>query len=342
MRKWVSFACMLLALQTAAASAENIKVSADYLYWTAEQTDMEFIRTGANSVDFPGIVLGTDKVHRAKYRWQSGFRVGIEQDQSCDFFRPGVFYTYFHTKGAKTVIASADSLGVFQGLPSLPPAFPGTVGAFPGFIPVAAFAESRVKLGLDYIDLNLVGSDYGTECVGFNWDFGFRGAYVKSDWRTRYLITVTNAVEDPVLAPEDARIRWKYSGAGIKLGLGGVFAFGSGFNLFQTVTGALLLGQQKDSVKAFIITPDDGLRGIADVQNRYARVVPIIQSQTGLAWTSGCECGWFVSASVAFEFQKWVNIGINRFYTTNLGARFKSSVTDVDFYGLTASVALEF
>lgn len=348
MRRIQFFIIALLAFfSNMKADAYEYILKGEYLYWKAQQRDVEFLRTATGTMtDFPGIIPGTDKIHEPTYSWKPGFRISLKYFPcGCGCFQPGISYTHYHTTGHKTACGVANSEGIFGAVSSLPPSVPPlTILVFPNGIPTIARGHSTLSLDFDYLDLDFFGDTKCCGCFSWNWDLGLRGAYIKSKWKTDYLVQLINLVprEDLPLAPQKVKIDWRYEAAGIKMNAGGAVDLGCGIRFYQEVTGALMLGRLKSLAESNIIPPDFGLVGICDIHNSRYKIVPVIQSETGIDWFYCLSCGYNLRVNVAFEYMKWFNLAENRYYTIPQGARFKDSCVDLDLYGLTAGATIMF
>lgn len=329
------------------AEGYEFLVTGEYLYWKAQERDVEFMRTARGSMmNFPGIIPGTDKVHEPTFGWNPGFRVGLKYFPcGCGCFQPGLTYTHYHTKGHKTACGGIpNAQGLFDAVPSLPPTVPPlTVLVYPDGIPRVARGHSTLSLDFDYLDLDLVGDTRCCGCFIWNWDFGLRGALIKSRWNTDYLIQVLTTVPGQIaLAPQKVKIDWRYEAAGIKIDAGGTFDIGCGIKFYQDITGALMLGRLRSLAEATISPPNASAVGICDIHNSRYKIVPVIQSETGIDWSCCLPCGYSLHVNVAFEYMKWFNIAENRYYTIPVGSRYKDSCVDLDIYGLTAGFTVVF
>lgn len=341
------FALLCFSSLSGKADESPFTISAEYLYWKAEQRSMDYMLTGLDSpVAFPGVASGTEKIHEPHYKWHSGFRVGIGYvfDECC-FLRPELEYTHFQTNGSSLAHAIPNSKGTYQGTPGLPPSIPPiTENFYPNGVPTVKDGHSKTRLFVDYLDLNLVGGDYCCCSFSWNWGFGARGVILKSNWHTDYLIQFSGLEVklNTVFGPEKAKIDWRYDAGGIKLDGGFAYEVGCGFRFYQQVVGALMLGKLKTTSKATITHPNLGTVDICDVHKSRFKVVPVIQSETGFEYSYNWDCCFVMRAKVAFEYMKWFQVGENKFYTLPQAARFKDTCVDIDLYGLTAGLAIDF
>lgn len=310
----------------------------EYLYWTAPQSDLEFARIGKGPQGFPGVVLGKDHIRRVTYDWASGFRVGASYANEYSYFRPELDYTRYHTDGSKSASAQLNAQGSFEGVPTLPPTVaPSSENFYINGVATIQHAHSRAKLNLDYIDLKLAGADHSSRSFVWNWGFGFRGAILKSEWHTKYNVQFNDG-----FGPQKTKIDWKYSGLGVLLDLCGRFNVGYGFSFYEEVTGSFMLGNLHTVSRSFITPPGIAKTGICDIHQSKYRVVPVIESQTGVAWKYEFTNKVAIQINAAFDYMKWVEVGENKFYTIPEGGRYKSSEIDVDTYGLTTGLTVTF
>lgn len=315
----------------------QIEWIAEYLCWRGEVKDQEFLTKSTDLITFPGIVSGSQKTYEPQNRWKSGFRVGIGY-VFCDdsLFHPEFIYTYYRTKGKRFVSTSLNPLGIYEGIPSLPPAIPpaSLTGVFPLDTVTAAYGASRVHFSLNDFDLNFISWNQECGCWQFGIDFGFKGSLLKNSWRTHYGLLTTLGI-----AIEGVNIRWKYQGLGPKIKFSGSYDIGWGFNLYQDFSGAILIGKLRTKTEAGLLTSDGDEIGISNNSHGRYKGVPFFQSETGLAWIYDFDCGSRFEAKVAFEYLTWINVGQHKFYTVPQAAPFKNNIVDATVYGLTTGIA---
>lgn len=336
---------VLCSISETKIHGSDLSLTGEYLFWTAQQRDMEFMRTGKDTdTGFPGSDRHFDKVHEPNYDWKSGFRVGLRytlDECECNCFRPSVEYTHFRTKGKKSAFATRNRRDIFQGTPSLPPTIPPSSEDFyVNGVPTVSEGHSRINLNVDYVDLTLFGEENCCcDCFHWNWNFGVRGAILKNTWRTDYLIQLRDDLKiGTELAPQKVKINWRYEGLGLLLNGSGAYEITCGFRLYQDVTGALLLGKMKTYSKAKIKPSFTDTVDICNIRNAKYKIVPVVQSETGIDWIYCFESGYGVRVNVAFEYGKWFNVAENNYYTIPQAARFKDSCVDIDLYGLTTGI----
>lgn len=276
----------------------------------------------------------------------SGFRVGLGfLPPGCCSFRPGLEYTHFDSKGKSSAEAIANARGIYQGVPTLPPTVPPAADNFyVDGVATARDGHSKISLYVDYVDFNIFGSEcYYDTCV-FHWTFGARGAVIRSNWRTLYTIQIAGEEIklDTFFGEQKTQIDWKYGAGGINFSGGFAYQPCLGLQFYQDFTGSLLLGRLRSSSKATLDLPIDGIVEICDISGSRNKIVPVLQSETGIEWVHQLDCGYLFQAKVAFEYMKWFQIGENRFYTIPVGARYKDVCSDLDLYGLTVGVAVGF
>lgn len=342
MKKILSFVSFVflglftLAFPLNQVSATFFSISGEYLYWTAQQKRMEFISTGQDAK--------ADKTHGPRYQWNSGYRVGIEFGVlQIIFLKPGLEYTHFETHGNSKVHALSNVRGISQTLPSFLPTLSSSRDNSNGIATIRD-GESRISLIVDHLDLNLFGGGGCIGCFYWDWGFGLRGTILKSDWHTDYVVQFSGEENelDTVFEPENTRINWKYYAGGVKLNVEFVCEIGCDFKLYQEFTGALLLGQLKRHTNADITQSDIDAVDNFDFERSRFKAVPVLNSETGLAWSICCGTGLVLQAKAAFEYSKWFQVGEKTFNSIPFGARFKDTCTDLDLYGLTAGLTLEF
>lgn len=221
-------------------------INAEYLYWYAKENRLPFgavtqsVEALSNGAEFTAVVPLKDVYIGS--RWDSGFRVGIGYNSSCDGWDVHLNYTWMCNSKSES-----ENFPPFEGATGVP-AVGDSVFASPWILPDGTSwttfytTLNRAKWNLRYhvLDLELGKKYWLSRCFNLRPHAGLRGAWTRQNYR------VTNISEfdesDLVISIEN-RFRNKYWGVGFKAGIDPTWYFSSCFALYAQFEGSLLWGE---------------------------------------------------------------------------------------------------
>lgn len=327
-RSWVTSLCGFFLLagssQAHCTTCGCYELSAEYLYWQPTQSGMSY----ALGLEGAELTISTSEDFHQKFKWGSGFRLGIGYDFPCDSYGLSFSWTRFHNH-----VTGSDFAPVIIATELLSP-FLSTflIGGNNGGV-----ASTRWSLHFDMLDLEF-GTPFNLPCVSFYPYIGLKGGWITQNQKINY-----DNFEDSVGGRLNAQIveNNKFYGAGPKFGIMSHYYLCGNFSFFGNVAAALLYGHDHNPVQTFI-APVGSAAFNLDYEHAQNRLLPTTQMQLGINWASCfCEC-YFVSLALSYELQHFwsvwrdYNSGIQTFYIADAG------YGDLMFQGVTAQVAVRF
>ena len=254
-----------------ALSGTGFIAYADYLYWKASPTGLDYA-TVVNPITLAPVATASLDLPRTDgYRFGLGFRfAGTCCDLTCN-------YTHFQSSTQQTVVANATN---------------ELLSTRSFFSTVAMDSiEADDTLNLNIYDIEANWRTCLNEAVGFRGFGGGRLATRDQDFNSNYtlLSTVTGTVNLPT----------RMNAAGVRLGAEFQWRTACGFQVFGRGASSLLVAdfstgrREANSVNGLII----------DTSVDSTRVVPVLEAAAGIAWTWGP-----MEFSGGYEISNWFNM----------------------------------
>jgi len=305
-------------------------VTGQFLYWQTLESNMVYgiDQSGRANGGDPVSLLG--HVKQNAYRWDPGIRAGGGYCFSAETLDANLEYTYFHNEGG-------DSTGLRDGR-VLKSIFPFVMDPF--FGPIVSM---NTKADLQYHTLDLYGTHMFQGSHSFVMKFlaGVRGAWISEGANSYYK---TDFLLIPFLeqvARTTVQNTWKFSGAGLRMGLSMDWFMFWGLSLQAEANLSAIVGRFRAKHQ---IGETTGYR-VAKTFPSDTRIIPSLQLSMGLAWRKIFgPLGVKVFAN--WELNLWDDLSQTYMYPTTtadapslVGSWVRNSV---NIQGITAGFAAEF
>lgn len=208
----------------------GVFLTGDYLYWTANEDNLEFAVSGANinnastlSVDV--LPTKTGKTYEPHFRFHSGFKAGIGFDFGHDKWDMYINYTWFNShSNSKSAIRNG-----FEPLVNLVPVGSAT--------PYALLNAATMKWKLNYFnvfDVELGRNMYISKFLSLRPFFGVKGTWQKQTYKLNYQFT-----DVPTINSENKNSFW---GVGLLAGVNTTWHLAGTWSLFADLALSSLWG----------------------------------------------------------------------------------------------------
>ncbi len=265
-------------------------VSADWLYWKVQEEAIYFTSLNTNTAtsSVPNSTFVDALLPDFKY--QNGFRVGIEYELPGDEWQFGVVYTYIPGHGA--IHRHAEN----------------TLQTFADTTGTASSLHAKWNLNLSYLDVDLARSIACGECFSLRPHIGFRAAWIDQKYHSTALLTSSTSTSSNY---GYFKINEHFNGYGIEGGLWGEWKFGWNLSLVGHIGGSILYSEFKTSAPIYQINvAADGTETTpVDHPLHYNRTTgtPTIDYFVGLQYASNF-CDFDVSAHIGWEQHIFFNM----------------------------------
>ncbi len=312
-------------------------INAEFLYWTVNEGATDFalkMNRPAWSATNGNYAVG--KYQNAKFNWSPGVRASIGYFNAPHYWDAFVQYTYLDVGGKKTVDA---------------PTCPGLylVGTWPGpdagliFGAPPALQQAVSKMDFNYQVGDLLASRrfHTNPHLRVNLFGGVTAAWIHQTWKVRY----TNILNQQTKIHNS----WKFSGAGLRIGVLVDWFVGADFYLTGMTSSALLSGcyknhaRQSTNATTLPETIDISVpfRNVHFKDNRLAYTA---QFSAGPSWQKNFENNRLVLFA-GYELTIWANL--HQIYRSTFGivtAGHETFINDslVCLQGLTVKAGLDF
>lgn len=286
---WVVALCVLKGNLFGQGCCENFaspcapcamfQVGGDWLYWKAEQDDLEYAINVRAATDGTATRINST-VLRPGFKPRNGYRIFASYSPCCDW-EIGAIFTHFssHAKSASSVNPGTLSSNFIIINNQRFPIFNALNGAANG----AAFSSINSNWGfkLNYLDLDLCRNIPLFQCLQINPHLGLRGLATRQDFRVNGLVPLSDGVNIVT-----ADLRDKLCGIGVEGGLAATFNVGCGFSVIGQFGGSLLYARTRTSERLEVHDGSSITINVMPVQVRHA--APTLDSFIGAQFENRC------------------------------------------------------
>lgn len=246
------------------------------------------------------------RIKKPHFKWDIGFRLGLNYQFDCSCWGLGFYWTYFNTHThSKHTLSRTDTSFFVPGYAAV------QFGSILGPSPITE-ARTGWKKNIDLFDLEF-GRDFCLEhCLTIRPHIGLRGAWIQNHYRVRYFAPFEGAVEDV----QSLRLRTDYEAVGVRGGLDSQWDLGSGVSLYGKAAISALAGfyDVRSRLRNVTVTPEPDENQVFNVQHadhkdHFCACRAITDLALGLRWTI-CFCNdaliWTINAG--WEQHHFVNL----------------------------------
>lgn len=314
----------------------DLFVTADFLWWKAEQDGLAYASTGSSPQNATASVSKEGSVRHPDLGWEPGFRAGLGWNTCYDGWDLFAEYTWFQSNGNKDSVTNPadpnNQLVSYWGLGSsgignstnLPPNF------------AISSANSDWTAHVNVIDLELGRSYFVGEKLTFRPHAGLRGSWQSQQYNVTYNIDTT---------PTD-RITYKmdqkqdFWGVGLKFGLDTYWLFCRTFGLVADFSFSVLSSNfdvvrrdRRIVTDELIVTSDLLLLNAQNDYNTLKGVADLFLGLRGDWWT--CNQGLHFMLQAGWEEEQWISF--NNYLRIEEAAH-----GDLSLQGLTVKFRVDF
>ncbi len=304
-------------------NSTDLFVFGDLIYWNAHENGLNYAVQNKGS----SLNLANAKVKNIHGDWNFGFRVGIGYKIPHDEWDLRLTWLRYsdHTRSK---ISAHSGTYVFAIM-----ANPADVIA--GIATVSG-AQSRWRLQLNQLDLDLGKEFFVSKWLTLRPHFGVRCDWVKQRWSGEYK-------NSPAALEIDVKYRDKWWGIGLEGGIDTQWGLGCGFSLFGNLTAAILYGFHDlnfDQQTQIASTSTQ----FADLDEVYRISHPTLDLQMGVRWDSMLDDDRFhLGFQVGWEHHIYFSQNqFPQFNTAFSAGKFTSNQGDLTLQGWTFSARLDF
>ncbi len=319
----------------------GVFITADFLWWRADESDLPFALIGTNdSVSVP-----SGRIDNMKFKWKPGFRVGIGGDLDYDGWDLYLNWTWYRnsssTSDSTPVLTTGTNpveTGVF--LPFLLSLSNG--GNLDGAVS-GQNVSAKWRLLFNMIDLELGRDFYVSENLAIRPFIGARGGWINR----RFTISLTDPVTPVTSAlPEFYSAKANVWGVGPRGGFNSAFKFGCARNwmIFGDLAASILYGKVfKDWEELDTSGPgsDSLIFSRMTATKHHWRAIPNLQLFLGLGWGDCFNCNkMYFGVRLGWEANFYWNLPA--FITPNTFFASLQSAHSLALDGLTLDFKLDF
>lgn len=286
----------------------------EFLYWTPQQGDITYARTGPRVFTPPFTALANSgHAENVKFGWEPAFRLGLGYKLPYAGWDLKADYTHFSAKATDSVVdpdTSATAAGnAFVIGPALGSAY--LIGNSGGvFNQTAERARGTTEVRFDNVDFEIGSRFRVTEAISTRLFFGPRITWLDNSFSAQY-----HGVDFATTGLGGyAKSKSEFLGYGLRAGVDADWKLKNGFSLFGGAAGSLLTGEFE--LKRLEIQDDgDGVVANSEiVQNareKIRRLVPVVQLAAGVNYDRKLLDNLHMRVSLGYEFTNFFNV-VNR------------------------------
>lgn len=322
----------------------NLFVTADWLYWQANETGLGYAFTQDDFNPATPELMGFGEIANPSFDWASGFRLGFGYNIPHDQWDLALVWTWYDGSANDSQSSSNKT----------------NPTVFPSFIHPNLYndenifsclsAESDLSIHLNVIDLDLGRQFKAGKWLSLRPYFGIRSAWVNQVYDVNYYDLYHYDLDDKeehfVLNNYDTHIKNDFWGIGPKGGLGIDCGLKWGLSLFGDLSASLLYGLFETSyTESFTLPSDPEVPRVPfGEDNNFHAGRAILDSQLGLRWnTSFSKERFRLVIQAAWEHHMFFSQNqILRFVDGQSWGSFVQNQGDLYFQGWTASSGFYF
>jgi len=324
----------------------DVFMTADFIYWTARQDGMAYVRSGIDDYDtavaFNNTAQGTTAFPHSKF--SPGFKVGLGLNLGHDGWDVYLNYTWFHTSQSSSRSSQyANSHGL---TPLWDIATVGNLTAQTQFFAVfnayrsVSHASARWRLHFNNFDLDLGRNFYISRYLTLRPHAGLKGCW----YNQKYVVTYQGFLEPEIAADvlsTQLDARQNFWGVGVRTGLDTCWYFDKNWSMFGNTSLSALWGRFRnhriDYATSAPITDPKTLT-VINTTYEFHSVKPVLELQLGLKYDYWfCDDRYHLGIAAAWEEQVWFNQ--NQYFDVGVGYGHPG---DLVMQGLTIDIRFDF
>lgn len=287
----------------------DLTITVAGFYWNAHQDGMEYAID--NYVTSPTDISSTsatqvlNSIVDAKflvpnYEWDWGFKVGLGYCTTCDGWDFGVLWTWFRNTADDHVEREQDDNATLMPLWS---AYAPTSGG----VPFATDIETRWKLQLNLVDLELGRSFWTSKYLSMRPFIGLRIAFIDQDYDIFHKGGTFSSISSTPAQPafnNEVKLDNDFKGVGIRGGLNTVWNVGCGWGLYGNFALAIIYGRfdvELDETNRLTSGNHDKFK-VANAEDNFRASRGSADLALGVQWaTMFCDCQYGFTFQIGWE-----------------------------------------
>lgn len=219
------------------SSYHNWSFSAEALFWKACEDGLAY---GTQVRVTP---IGTNfridsRIKKPHFKWDTGFRLGLNYNLPCDCWGLAFYWTHFHTHTHSHHRSPATDTDYF--IPGFGTSTFGSLGQAP-----ITDTTARWKKNVELFDVELGRPFCFNHCLTLRPHIGIRAAWIRDTYRIRNKApfeTASNQVTDTEQDIQRLKLRNDYEAIGLRAGLDSQWDLGCGISLYSKAALSALYG----------------------------------------------------------------------------------------------------
>jgi len=278
---------MTPAVAPAVKNGVNVFVTADFIYWKAQQEGLDFAASGVYNDPFGGspytnVGKGEDK--QPDFTFQPGFKVGVGLDFAHDGWDLYANYTWLNPAShTETINQPSDSyLWNGQWGHTFVPALTDSL----------ASASASWKLNFNVIDLELGRNFFISKFLTLRPFIGLKGAWLKQDY------DITNAprvASTAAYLSANYNMKEEFQGIGIRGGVSPVWHFLQNWGVYGDLA-CSIMWNHVSSDRRDVLNQTSGPLTVLNYEKNFHTVLPVLEMGIGLSYM-----GWFSNETYMLE-----------------------------------------
>lgn len=272
-------------------SQPSYSISGEYLYWKTNVGDTDFVVANVNpSFAIEGAKEQIGNVKKAKFDWQSGFRLGAQIVLPFDLTGIGATYTCFspdgtnkyHLDGGHLISTNVEHTGLSD----------------------INIAKSEINLSMQLADLFLSKKFIPSSHTFLTFYSGPAFAYLNQVWDFSFTpLSFETGTFNPLSQS------WRFIGGGIRTGLDFEWFFGAGFSVLTQGSVGLIYGIYKNQFRNNLVQVEqDQNQPHANAKYKDNRLVDHIQLAFGPKWGMFFNNNLGLNLQLLYELNMWFNL----------------------------------
>lgn len=296
-------------------------------YWNAHQEGLDFAVRSDTDNATGALVNG--EFQTPNFKWQPGFKLGLNYTSNCDAWDFGVLWTWYKGKAHGNVEAEASDNALLY-----------TLWSRNGTETFARDVTHRWDLKLNLIDLEMGRDFWNSERLALRPFIGLRIAFINQDFDLEYRGGSFSNVNDFVELDNN------YKGVGIRGGLNSTWNIGCGWAIYGDMAFSILYGKFSTSQKEYTkgVTSPFSKTSITEADSSFRSSKLITDLGIGLQWgTLLCECKYGITFRLGWENHLFSNQNqLWRITRDSENNNYSPARGDLDTQGWTLNVRFDF
>jgi hypothetical protein len=322
-------------------------VSADFIYWVADEQGNNFASTGAairvpgttdpNTGLVPGLITGGGNLYSPEFKIKPGFKVAVGGTLMHNEWNIFAEYTYLYSNAKNSVSSDNLNTGIlplFSYAPNNAILASTTYATTSGATGFVSSASASWLLHFNNINFEVEKNFLIYKDLVLHPHFGLQGSWQIEHFNALYVVNSTTSLST-VNGSNSLKFEQKFWGVGPRIGLDGTWQCCNHFGLFANTGLSALWSRFNDHATSYDTNATAGYTNveISNQYNRFNTLIPVTQLLIGAQtdWTFNDRYRFLLQAG--WETQMWFFMN-----------QHSSTIADIslNLQGFTLRAALDF